>query len=110
MGVWLAIVLAVASFGLGCLLPAVFSKRANLTLSRKGLLLVASSFAGFLLLYFVLKQFGIDLFRGVPNRILGVILVLSSLSMVFPAVLVVYAPGRRLPIWVRRLSAPCTWY
>jgi hypothetical protein len=52
--------------------------------------------AGMLLLYLVLKQFGIDLFRGVPNRILTPILALSFLCLALRAVLARVRSGAAL--------------
>jgi hypothetical protein len=88
MRLWFVILPALASLGAGYLLAWYFLKRANLNPSRKGLVIGACSMAGTFLLYFVLKQLGIDIFRpGVPNLILEAILALLFLCLALRVVL-----------------------
>jgi hypothetical protein len=98
MRVWSSILLAVASLGAGYLLAWYLLKRANLKPANKGLVIGLLSMAGTLLLYFALKQFGIDLFRpGLPNLIFEGILAFSMLCL---ALRVVVARARSGPALV----------
>ena len=92
MPIWLMILFIVGgSFGAGYLLVSYFLKRADLKPSYKGLLLGGFTFCGVFLLHFVLKQFGIDLFRGFANQVFQAVLILALLS----------APARLLLVRMR---------
>lgn len=82
MPVWCMVVLvAGGSFGGGYLLSRHFQKRSHLKPSYRGLLLGAVTFLGVFLLQFVLKTFGIELFRGTANKVFQSVLVLVLLSI-----------------------------
>lgn len=82
MPVWLMVfTVAAGSLGAGYLVARYFLHKANIRPSHKGLLLGAASGGAVFALYFVLKSFGINLFRGTPNQIFQGILVLAFLGL-----------------------------
>jgi hypothetical protein len=76
----LVLLVAASSIGAGYLVSRHFLKKANLKPSHKGLLVGGFAGASVFLLHLVLKQFGIDLFRGVPNQVFQSALALILLS------------------------------
>ncbi len=95
--VWLFVLLVAAgSVGTGYLSARYFLKRANLKPSHKGLLVGGISGAGVFLLHFVLKQFGVDLFRGTPNELFQGIIALLFLSVPVRMMLVRLRSGPEL--------------
>lgn len=76
----LVLAVAVGSAATGYLLSRYFLRRANLKPSHKGLLVGAFGAAGVVLVHVILKEFGIDLWRGVPNQIMWAALALPFLG------------------------------
>jgi hypothetical protein len=73
--------LTVGTFGVGYLVTRYHLKRAKLMPSHKGLLVAVLAGASVALLFFIFRQFGINLFRGTARGIFEAVLVLVFLSI-----------------------------
>jgi hypothetical protein len=81
MPVLLILLLTAGSFGCGYLVVRYYLKRAKLKPSHKGLLVAALSGASVILLFLVLRQFEIHLFRGTAKNIFEAVLAVVFLSI-----------------------------